>query len=671
VTVGRYLVGLALLALAVGPLAIGSVAARRRLLPDVGGAAARVTEAIVAVAAALLASEALGFASLLYPLPLALAWAAAGLALLAFGARPARAAPSARPRPERPWGRGLAIAAVVLLFAQWGTLTISALRHGMQATDTLRYHEPVAARFVQEHSIDHLHFIAGDPVNTFLPFNTELLHAAGMLFMGSDVLSPLFNLGWLALALAAAWAVGRARGLGAPALLAVALLLASPLAATQAGSGDNDVAGIALILSALAIALARPRSVPALGLAALAAGLAAGTKPTLVVPALAVGLALAVLAPAGRRAASWGWVAGGLAAGGGGWYLRDQLLVGNFLPWWHIHLGPLDLPAPPRPSGTTAAHYAGDLNVIRHVFVPGLDDALGPLWWAMLALTLVGVVLCLLRPSGREVRALAAAGAAALIAYPFTPNTANGPEGFPVFFAFTVRYGSAALAIGLALVALSRPATRAARSWWGPALLAVGVAVTAVDAQFDARTLALLAVGAVAVLARRRLRLPRQPLAAAAARREPEQDLRLPDLRVLAEHPEVRAQRQLVAAAQRVAGDRGDDRLGDPGHLDERVLQLAAPGDHAGVVELGHRLDVGARGEDPLAAVEDDGADVRALAGLLRRGADLPVQLLVDRVHLRPVEADGAHAVLHLQGHELRLGHAPHSNAAIRRRGGR
>jgi hypothetical protein len=158
---------------------------------------------------------------------------------------------------------------------------------------------------------------------------------------------------------------------------------------------------------------------------------------------------------------------------------------------------------------------------------------------------------------------------------------------------------------------------------------------------------------------------------AARARDDAEQDLRLADLRAGAEHPEVGAQGELVAAAEGVAGDRGDDRLGAAGHLDEGVLQLATPGDHAGAVEPGHRLDVGAGGEDALPAVEDDGADVLALAGLQRRGADLPVQLLVDRVHLRPVQADRADPVLDLQRHELRLGHARHATAGATRRDGR
>ena len=66
---------------------------------------------------------------------------------------------------------------------------------------------------------------------------------------------------------------------------------------------------------------------------------------------------------------------------------------------------------------------------------------------------------------------------------------------------------------------------------------------------------------------------PGQPLGAAGAGDQAEQDLRLAELGVLGGDPEVGAQRQLAAAAQRVAGDRGDHRLGDPGHRGERVLE--------------------------------------------------------------------------------------------------
>jgi hypothetical protein len=46
-----------------------------------------------------------------------------------------------------------------------------------------------------------------------------------------------------------------------------------------------------------------------------------------------------------------------------------------------------------------------------------------------------------------------------------------------------------------------------------------------------------------------------------------------PTLALSPEHAEVGAQRELEAAAERVAGDRRDDRLGQPRHDLERLLQ--------------------------------------------------------------------------------------------------
>src|SRR5215218_8380022 len=71
-----------------------------------------------------------------------------------------------------------------------------------------------------------------------------------------------------------------------------------------------------------------------------------------------------------------------------------------------------------------------------------------------------------------------------------------------------------------------------------------------------------------------------QPLGTARAGDDAEQDLGLTDLCARAEHPEVGAQGELVAAPEGVTGDRGDDRLGNALHLGEGVGQLTTPGDH-------------------------------------------------------------------------------------------
>ena len=204
-------------------------------------------------------------------------------------------------------------------------------------------------------------------------------------------------------------------------------------------------------------------------------------------------------------------------AGGGAWYLRNLILVGNPVPWWHIHLGPLDLPAPPRPPGTTLAHYATNLKVWSDVLVPELDDALGPLWWGIGGLAALGAVLAIASPGRRALRWFGAAGVVAAVAYALTPNTADGPEGFAIFFEFTVRYAAGALAIGLALAPLSRPAERVARSGWTLGALAAALVVTVAAGTVDGRTVLLLAIGAAVVIGRRLLRVARRPLAVAAA----------------------------------------------------------------------------------------------------------------------------------------------------------
>ena len=61
-----------------------------------------------------------------------------------------------------------------------------------------------------------------------------------------------------------------------------------------------------------------------------------------------------------------------------------------------------------------------------------------------------------------------------------------------------------------------------------------------------------------------------QPLGAAGARDDAEQHLGLAERGVVGGDPDVGAQRELAAAAERVAGDRRDDGLGDPGDRGDR-----------------------------------------------------------------------------------------------------
>ena len=128
--------------------------------------------------------------------------------------------------------------------------TFLSLDRGIYGGDSLWYHLPFAADFARSGSITALHFTDPLYLNWFYPQNSELVHAAGITLYGNDFLSPLINLGWLGLALLAAWCIGRPWGLGAISLTGVAILLAADLMfSRQPGNANNDVVGLALLLA--------------------------------------------------------------------------------------------------------------------------------------------------------------------------------------------------------------------------------------------------------------------------------------------------------------------------------------------------------------------------------------------------------------------------------------
>jgi hypothetical protein len=336
--------------------------------------------------------------------------------------------------------------------------TFLSLDRGIYGGDSLWYHLPFAAEFARTGSITALHFTDPLYLDWFYPQNSELVHATGITLFGNDFLSPLINLGWLGLALLAAWCIGRPWKAGAISLTAVAIVLAADLMfSRQPGNANNDIVGLALLLAAIAILVTdRERRTQALIVAGLAAGLALGTKLTLLIPVVALTIGVIAIAAKGTRkaaTAAWGIP---LLAGGGFWYARNLIVAGNPLPWQK--LGPL-----PRSEALegrdpfTIVHYATDTSVWRHYFFPGLDERLGDLWPLILALAALGVILALWR-GGRLERMLALVALVTAVAYVLTPLSASGPEGAPLGFRLNLRYLAPALAIGLVL--LAAPAAR-------------------------------------------------------------------------------------------------------------------------------------------------------------------------------------------------------------------
>ena len=128
-----------------------------------------------------------------------------------------------------------------------------------------------------------------------------------------------------------------------------------------------------------------------------------------------------------------------------------------------------------------------------------------------------------------------------------------------------------------------------------------------------------------------------EALGAAAAGDDPERDLRLAEERRLGGDDHVAGERQLAAAAERVAGDRRDQRRLDRGdaapEAGRRVVERLGEG------ALGHRPDVGAGGEDLLGAGDHDAAHLGVGVEPLELGGDLLHHLRRERVaRLRPVQ---------------------------------
>jgi hypothetical protein len=205
----------------------------------------------------------------------------------------------------------------------------------------------------------------------------------------------------------------------------------------------------------VALVLAGDARTPALVLAAVASGLAVGTKLSMVAPALALAIGGIVVAPRERRgttAAAW---FAALILAGGYWYARNLIAVGNPLPW--ASLGILPTPAAPlqQHTGFAVTHYLTSTAAWKNFFEPGLAAGLARWWTVILACAVVGPLLCVLPGAGRTVRMLGLVALVSLAAYLVTPETAAGPAGDPTGFAFNLRYAAPALALCFAVLPLA------------------------------------------------------------------------------------------------------------------------------------------------------------------------------------------------------------------------
>ena len=487
---GAYIAGVVELLAVLAALGFGAYRVRARLLPGWSGAPARLVEVVIGVTALVWISEALGTFGAFEEYAVLGTMIAVGVAA---GLIAPRVGPGRGPReatvPPRPPSWNVAVVVAVLacaaLAAGWMVPTLGTFAAGMDRSDSLWYHMPLAAKFVQTGYLGHIYFF--DPVflASFYPANSEVTHAVPILFFHRDIVSTVLNLGWLAMALLAAYCIGRPYGLGPESLVGSSIALGSQsLVEFQAGEALNDITGVAFVMAAAAIlvnAYAAERRAPpgtrtatqrvtgrdasfaGLAIAGIAAGFAAGVKLSFLAPVAALTVGVIVIAPRLTRLRATLAFGIPMLAAGGYWYVRNLVAVGNPIPYIG-HLGPISLPAPVRDfqlrPDYAVVHYWNDTGVWVHWFAPGLHESFGTLWPATLLGMLGAGVYAIWRGGEPILRVLGAFVIVTTVAYVFTPLTAAGEQGMPISFVWNVRYLAPAIAVGLAILPCL-PAARA------------------------------------------------------------------------------------------------------------------------------------------------------------------------------------------------------------------
>jgi len=486
----------------VAAVGLGGYWLRRWIVPEFSGALARLADATIATGLLVISLEVLGTLSLLRLGWIILFTIAIGLGAALLGWQKAggegKEVPAPRVQAIALW---IALAVASFTVAEWTFPAQLSLDQGMFGGDTTWYHMPFAATIAQEHSTIHLHFT--DPLRLaawFYPQSSELIHGAAIVIFRSDWLSPLINLVWLAIALLAAWCIGRPYKVGPATLVAAALVLdAGVMIETQPGEGRNDIMGLAFLIAFAAFLInghqrraptsgavqdAPDRDAPLLDkgplvMAGIAAGLAASVKTTFLVPVAAITLGMIIFSGRGRRWTT-AWVMGlPMLVVGGYWYLRAAIKTGgNPIPI--TKFGPLNLPTPdqmpldPRPR-FAVAHYLTEPTIYRRWFFPQLDNAFGPLWPLILIIAVATAVYLVVRSRNRIVQVLAAAALATAFVYVFTPLTAAGQEGSPTGFFTNTRYLTPGLVLAMCLLPIARPLRAPDRRAWQTLLFLTAV----------------------------------------------------------------------------------------------------------------------------------------------------------------------------------------------------
>jgi hypothetical protein len=482
VSVAEYIGGVARLIAVIAPLAIGAHVWRRHLAPTWSGAVGALADCVGTLSLLVVLSELLGTFGQFRRAPLIVAALVTGIGSWWWyrrhhTARPTE--PAELPARRTPTATDVVIVAssTALVLAQWTTWVARSMVAGVGNAggpgngDSLWYHMPFAAEYARTGWTTHLQYLNGEALVTYYPANTALLHAVGLLTLGTDFLSVLLNLVLLPIGLLAGWCIGDTVGVGPSSLAGVAVALTLPVVvASEAGTAKDDVLGLVGLLAAVAFVVYSERSArdeerkAAAVFGGLAAGLAVGSKLTLVAPVAILAIALTILTPKGSRVRAmlrWGAAA---TATGGYWYVRNVVRLGNPLPGLALGVGSLHLPKPVTPSmddfGSSLLPYLTDVHTWQLALIRGLRQGLGDAWPVILLIAGASVTLGVIKLRGRD-RVAPLVAVLALGAFVVTPGTVWAPQLIDRpgvrfitanLFAFNLRYMLPPVAIGLAVI---------------------------------------------------------------------------------------------------------------------------------------------------------------------------------------------------------------------------
>jgi len=508
-------------ALAVGGLVVG------RRLPDLTGTVRLLAWALIATLALIAAHVIPGLAGVLSRE----AAAVTALLMVAGGAlmpRTAAAKDTNFPAGAPPSGDAARLLAATGCagFVVWILAAVWTLRyHAPQGVDTLSFHLPGVARWIQSGSIWQIDELLPDLYFGNYPNSGDVLLLSTVLPWRNDFLTHFAMVPFIGLTAVATYALGRElRAPAAPAAL-LGVMVASVPVVVEPGllNALPDPVMFSSFATGLVFLLRHHRSGATrdLVLAGLGLGLAFGTKwygVSSVIVVVVVWAVARLLAGTGIRAVArqTGGIAGLVTLAGGVWLVRNLFLSGN--PVFPQKIAPFGITifdAPPDPlrelAGFTIAGYFDQ----PAIWVDYLDHQYRVAAAAPVIVLFLGTLAAamLLFRRHRRGQSFAGGGTVALVclpmmvllvaAYVVTPASALGPEDMPILAGANVRYVVPAFIVAAGLTGW---AIGLAPRWAQIATLVVALAATVDGLRTSHLTgggtvYASFAVGAIAVLA--------------------------------------------------------------------------------------------------------------------------------------------------------------------------